>query len=449
MFRVCLGLVILLDLFVNKWSNIDFFYTETGVYPQVFQDFSIEKNPFKAIQKLGILTHINTSLQVKIFFVITGISALFYTIGYKTKWLGTATFFMLLSIHMRNPYVLSGPDELIISLLAWSLFLPLNNNLKSPSPKLTSVASVGLIIQIALIYFYNADLKNGYVWEQGNGLSYALMEDLWTKPSAEWLLQFPDFCRWLSKGTIFIEYAVPALLIIPYKREFLRFLAAILLVVLHGTIFSFLTLGLFPIIASTIVVVILPSKFWDKVFKTQPKETDNNGETKPFQHLNIVFSSLFLVLIFWKSIISHNHGDNIVYHPRFMKYLNETTLFRQYWAMYAPNPTLNPSWYKVAVLTEDGQFLDAKSENTHKDDLSYLEDYKNYTWSLFFYWTYVYPDQLAKSMIERWVELEKQSWDKNHPKNKAQYVYIYGYKKRIAPNTEVAQPEKQVITISK
>ena len=449
-FRVLLGGVILLDLFINKWPNIAYFYTEAGVYPLDFLDASIEGNPFKALQKLSLLSLFKSAAQVKMLFAVTGTTTLLYAFGYKPKWFGVATFVLLFSIHQRNQYVLSGPDELIISLLAWSLFLPLSNkNLKDGKPKLTSVASVGLIIQIALIYFYNADLKNGFVWQEGNGLTYALMEDLWVKPTAQFLLQFPGLCKWLSYGTIAVEYTIPVLILLPFKREAFRLTAAILLVLLHGTIFSFLTLGLFPLIAATIVVVTLPSVFWDKVFKPSTDSVVDAEKHNKYSLFGKAFSSVFLVLIVWKAILSHNHGDNGVYSPKFMQYLNQTTLFKQYWAMYAPNPTLYPSWYKVAVLTENGQFLDYKAKQPHKDDLSHIEEYKDYTWSLFFYWTFVYPDQFSEVMTQRWANLEKDFWNKNNPENKATYVYIYGFRKTIVSSGKALEPTKQIVAISK
>ena len=449
-FRALLGVVILLDLFVNKWPNILYFYTESGIYLSEHLDLAIQYNPYRAIQKIGLLSFITSVAHVKGIFLLAGAATISYAVGFKPKWSGVIVFILLFSIQQRNPYVLSGPDELLISLLAWSLFLPIGNeNFTNSNDKVVSIASVGLITQIALIYFYNADLKNGFVWQNGEGLSYALMEDLWTKSSADFLVQFPTLCRWLSQGTVVLEYAIPLLILIPYKRELMRFLAVIGLIVLHGTIFSFLSLGLFPLIAAAIIIVIMPTSFWDRVLKKRVKKEIQN-ESKYISHrITNVISACFLVLVFWKAILSHNHGENNVYHPTFMKYLNETALFRQYWAMYAPNPTLEPAWYKTTVLTVQSEFLDVKTELPHKDDLTYISEYKNYTWSLFFYWAYVYPDYLSSTMIQRWANIEKAEWDEAHPQNRAFNIYIFAYKKKITSAVSTTTPTKQTIAISK
>lgn len=448
-FRALLGVVILLDLFINKWPNISYFYTESGIYLSEHLDFAIQYNPYRAIQKVGLLTFVNSEGSVKGLFVLAGLATISYAVGFKSKWSGVIIFILLFSIQQRNPYVLSGPDELIISLLAWSLFLPIGNkNFTNKNVKVISIASVGLIIQIALIYFYNADLKNGYVWQNGHGLSYALMEDLWTKPSADLLLQFPTLCSWLSQGTILLEYAIPILILIPYKRELMRLSAVITLIILHGTIFTFLSLGLFPLIAVTIIAVIIPTSFWDSVLKGQVKSVIQNEGNRAFRRGTNIISTCFLVLVFWKAILAHNHGDNNVYYPKFMKYLNETALFKQYWAMYAPNPTLEPAWYKIAALTENREFLDVKSQAPHKDDLTYLSEYKDYTWSLFFYWTYVYPDYLSDTMVKRWANIERTEWNKYHTKNKAFTTYIFAYKKTILSETKTKMPVKTTIAVS-
>jgi hypothetical protein len=438
LFRILLGACIILDIVINKWPHISYFYVDSGVYTKELLELAINTNPYREIQKYSLLWFFNNEAQVKGFFFLTLFSFALYMVGFRPKLFGFIGLVLLLSIHSRNPYVLSGPDQILISLLAWSLFLPINNlkffaSSNKEAFKVSSIAAVGLITQIALIYFFNAFLKDGHIWKEGNGLAYALMEDLWVKPSASFLLEYPKVCSLLSYGTIVVEYLIALLILIPFKQNLLRAISVVLIIMLHGTIFSFLSLGLFPLVALCIVAVLLPSLFWDKALRVF-KNVKHTEETSQNPTNNIVLNTLgavFFVLVFWKSMLSINHYNNKIYYPNFLKYLDKTTLFTQYWAMYAPNPTLIPSWYKVVAFDSEGNAIDTRTNQFHKDDLTHIEEYRDYTFALFFYYTFVYPDELSENIKQRWAVVEKQQWDKHQPNNVSKAVYIYAFSKEI------------------
>jgi hypothetical protein len=454
LFRILLGACIILDILINKWSHISYFYVDSGVYTKELLELAINYNPFREIQKYSFLWFFNNEAQVKGFFFLTLFSFALYMVGFRPKLFGFIGLVLLLSIHSRNPYVLSGPDQILISLLAWSLFLPINNlkffaSSNKEAFKVSSIAAVGLITQIALIYFFNAFLKDGHIWKEGNGLAYALMEDLWVKPSASFLLEYPKVCSLLSHGTIGVEYLIALLILIPFKQNLLRAISVLLIIMLHGTIFSFLSLGLFPLVALCIVAVLLPSLFWDKalrVFKNV-KHTDTE-EISQNPTNNIVLNTLgavFFVLVFWKSMLSINHYNNKIYYPNFLKYLDKTTLFTQYWAMYAPNPTLVPSWYKVVAFDSEGNATDTRADKPHKDDLTHIEEYRDYTFALFFYYTFVYPDELSGNMKQRWAVVEKQQWGAAHNSgNDQNNVYIFAYARNIN-SVNISSVNKNII----
>ena len=99
-------------------------------------------------------------------------------------------------------------DAVLRLLLFWSMLLPLGacwsiDRLRGavpdpPTRRVLSIATVGLFLQIAFVYWFAVLLKSGPEWRvDGTALYYALSAKQIETPLATYLLQFPDLLKCL------------------------------------------------------------------------------------------------------------------------------------------------------------------------------------------------------------------------------------------------------------
>ena len=161
--------------------------------------------------------------------------------------------------------------------LFWGMFLPLGavwsvdastNRHQSAPPSAGGVASVmgfALMLQGACVYFFAAMLKDGVPWrEHMDAVYYALgVADL-SNPIGDWL--FHNAPGWifevLTFGTLWLEFAIPVMILVPIRSGWLRTVGVLLVVALHLGIASTMWVGLFPAISIASISVVLPSSFW-------------------------------------------------------------------------------------------------------------------------------------------------------------------------------------------
>ena len=98
-------------------------------------------------------------------FVIAGLFALALLVGWWTRLATAASWFLLTSLHARNPMVLQGGDTLLRLLLFWGLFLPLGRagrwtawrrGGRPPGDAEVSAGSAALVLQVCFVYWFSA-----------------------------------------------------------------------------------------------------------------------------------------------------------------------------------------------------------------------------------------------------------------------------------------------------
>lgn len=450
MFRIMLAAVLILDLLINKWPNLTAFYTEEGVLNSTVMDSIIANTPDRGIYRFGLLEFFDSRQSVGLFFIFTILSYLCLLIGYRTRLTSVLAFAFLWSIHQRNSFVLSGPDELLINLLFIAMFLPLDQRYsfftvgeKGSDSQYRGVPAFYTLFFIGLVYFFQAFLKDGHVWENGDAISYALMENLWTNNSAGWLLDQEQLCQFLSSSTLWIEYSIPVLLFLPVVQKWSRMLAIVLLLGLHWTIFIFLDLGLFPILVPTFVVLLLPSEFIDWLVKKlrgrisfsrtpQLLKAWYNPKWKTF--VIAPFLIVFGILVLWQSALRSPTLQASLPQPNVLKKLENTSLLFQYWGFYAPNPSIVHGWFKVVGVRPDGSRVDLKSNLPLSNTEQGLEHYKgNYSWNVLYYKTLLYRYVSSRELLNAWAKYEYT----NHAHEGYVRVELVTYTKKIlAPKQE-------------
>jgi hypothetical protein len=181
----------------------------------------------------------------------------------------------VLSIQWRNPLVVGNDAVLLRMLLFWSILLPLGAHwsvdraLKAAPARLSmrflSLATVGLFMQIAFMYWFTAILKSGREWRvDGTALYYALSIDQIVTPIGAYLQQFPTLLEVLTFGTIGLEAVGPFLLFFPFFTGPVRTGAVLAFMSLHFGIRLTMDIGIFPWISAFCMVCFLPGWFWTR-----------------------------------------------------------------------------------------------------------------------------------------------------------------------------------------
>lgn len=274
LFRIGMALIILVDIFY-RWFDASAFYSDDGVLPRI--DY-LEKyiHPWK------VSLHLASGNSIFIYFclAVAAFFALGLLIGYRTQVCAFVSWVLMISLQTRNPTILSGADDLMRLMLFWSLFLPLGarfsvdhalSKSKSDEDEVFHWASVAFIMQLLLMYFFTAILKNHPIWnKEGTAILYALQLDIFVTPFGAFLKSFPGLLKIMTFSVLYMELIGPFLFFIPFYKQIFRTSVALLFILFHFGLFLSFYLGAFPWVAIISWVALLPTDFWKGIKFKKP-----------------------------------------------------------------------------------------------------------------------------------------------------------------------------------
>ena len=266
--RVILGILLLADLFYIRFEDIRSHYSDFGVLPRGPYLEHFAKDWHWSIHLMSG----EVSIQV-LLFLIAGLCAFFMMIGFHTRIFTFLSWFLLVSLHSRNPMVLQGGDSLLRMLLFWSMFLPLgarfsvdealNTNPSRLSRRVLSFPSAALLLQTCFVYWFTWILKDHPIWHEGQAAYYALQVDHFVTPLGKWLLTQSHLLAPLSLATYWWELIGPCLVFLPFFMTPLRILVVLLMIAMHFSFGRTLEIGLFQFVSMTSWIPFIPSGAWE------------------------------------------------------------------------------------------------------------------------------------------------------------------------------------------
>lgn len=270
LFRIGLAGVLIADLALRS-RDLTAHYSDGGVLPagNLLSEFL---HPWE-----WSLHFINGQpLFQALLFLVAAIVAVALGVGYQTRLATIFSWALLASLHNRNWMVLNAGDTELRMLLFWAMFLPLgavysvdaalDRQAPARGTRFCSAASIALILQVCFVYWFAALLKDNPIWWQENSATYyALSLDYMTTNLGKFLLNFPALLVVATWLTVRIELWGPFLLFSPFKSEHCRLGAVLLFCGLHIGFASGLNLSLFPFIAVTAWLALLPSLAWQGI----------------------------------------------------------------------------------------------------------------------------------------------------------------------------------------
>jgi hypothetical protein len=283
--RMGLGLLTLADL-ATRAVDLRAHYTDFGVLP---------RGPLlgQLLSPLCVCLHAvcGTSGGMAVIFLLHALVAVGLCVGYRTRSCCVLGWFLLYSLHLRNPLVLQGGDDLLRMLLFWGMFLPLGATYSadaalqrlhrevlgaqppvSPPPTgVCNVASFACLVQMLLLYASAALLKTGQAWHsEGSAVYYALHFDQLALPPALWLRSHYQLTVWLTHLTAFWETYGSLTLVSPLFFGPLRTFGLLAFIGMHQGFGVCLMLGLFPWVDAVSMLMLLPTWFWRKAQALRP-----------------------------------------------------------------------------------------------------------------------------------------------------------------------------------
>ena len=264
LFRATLGAVLFADL-CSRLGNVAAFYSDAGVLPRAALSG----------ERWRIALHLANGQPwfAAALLVLEALAALALLLGWRTRLATLLCFLLQASLLNRNELVLLPGDTLLVCLLFWGLFLPLQarwsvdaslSETAAPADEHRSWASAGLLLQLVSVYFFGAVLQSGPEWwPEGSALWYALQADTYATPLARWLSTYPDLLHALSLGLWLLQWLLPLLAFAPLLRRPLRFLALLSLTLLQLGALLCLHLGLTPWVMLAALTILADGWIWD------------------------------------------------------------------------------------------------------------------------------------------------------------------------------------------
>ena len=364
--RIGLGLLLLADL-GTRAPFLSAHLSDSGILPR--EDVSAF-----TLYSLG-----GSTLFAGFLFAVAAAFALLLLVGRFTRVATLASWVLLVSLHLRNPYLIDSGDKLLALLLFWGIFLPLGTRAsldartRGPSAFETDLictpASLALLLQVAFVYVFSALLKDGPLWlKDGTAIYYALHVDLITTDFGRSLLRYPAALRVLSRGTWLLELFGPFLAFVPVGSAWFRIAMVAAFVALHIGFALCFHLVLFPYVCIVAWLAFLPSAFWDALQRTRIAQgtrsfastlirglpRSRRGPSPSLGTAAEVLAAVILVYVFW-----WNAGTVLpkLAVPESLRPLGEQLCLRQKWSMFA-SPLRADGWWVMPATLQDGSEVD-------------------------------------------------------------------------------------------
>jgi hypothetical protein len=412
--RIGLGLVILADL-ATRARHLVAHYTDMGVAPSdvVLADYGWGCYLSVHWWASGSVT------AVAAVFAGSGVVAMLLVAGWRTRIMTIACWYLASSLHVRMQMLNNAGDGTLELLLFWSIFLPLGarwaidaRRTEPAADRHVSIATFGLLTQIAYIYFFAAVLKLFVdVWQDGDAVGFVLHLDSYTTPVSAWLAQFEGVFKFLTMATLFWELFGPLLIFAPVITPWARTIGILGFWSMHLGFGLALSLGIFPWISAVAWIAFIPTELWDRVL---PSSVARPG-VPPLRLRRVAayVAAGACVLVFVANLRSVKPIKRLV--PRFVSQASKAVRLQQGWSMFTDlrYDGVYSGWYIVAATLDDRTEVDLLLDGaplTWEPPRYGTERYATARWAQFHYYVHdpqespfwaPYADYLCRTWADR------------------------------------------------
>jgi len=280
LFRIAFGACLIANLLDHATGgNLTTFFSNDGVLTNHFALFA----PIQ-LRVWSLLFAFSQPGEVAVAFAVIFAVYLLYTVGWRTRLMQVLVLICFISIQNRNLLLQDGGSFTCSAIAVWTTFLPLGARFSldawmrqqrlvarggvaappGPPPRHVSFVCLALLLQLAVIYGFNAANKSGETWRGGSAVHYIL----WLNSRNTWLagvLRAHEpgwFSPFLTRATLAFEWSAPFLALCPLWQKPLRRLLIAAMWCFHLGIASLMSLGPFAYAMMTFSLLLLGADDW-------------------------------------------------------------------------------------------------------------------------------------------------------------------------------------------
>lgn len=242
---------------VRRWGVWDVLYTETGAYP-------VEALGSSWGWEAGPLRWVAAPVALHLAFAACFLITVAFAAGFGARWVKWLLLPALFTLDSRLPRCYTGGEIVLHWQALYAALLPVGQVLSvdawrasrrhaaTPNTRPTAISSpfyLLLLLQLAIIYLFNARTKTGVTWHDGSAIAKALAGPGIVTSFGAMVAHClpPALLRGMTYATLVVEGALPLLLLSPWARKWTHGLAGVLMLVLHGGIHLTLEIGSFSL----------------------------------------------------------------------------------------------------------------------------------------------------------------------------------------------------------
>lgn len=413
-FRIAIALLILADLGL-RFPFIVECYTDEGFLPR---ELVVSPDCYFSLLMLDS----SYAFQAG-HFILAGISAVMLLVGYRTRLATVLCWIFTISLQARNAFLLDGGDDLLRSMLFWSLFLPLGHRYSidarrktTPDPEVVlSPASAALLIQFAVVYFFAGLFKTDEAWRNGTAIEYALGQTQWIHPAGHFLRQYPAVLRFLTPCVVWFEILAPLCLFIPFRTRQFRMVVIPAFWLFMLGLGTTIWLHIFPLITATATIPFLSSLIWPypATSESSTKAVVSPGPVGASGRGRVLWNSTCAVLAAATILFqAMNFGKSLL--PT-QERIASLIGWNAIWSMYSNTPQYAYHFSAEATL-QDGSTVDLiNSDVTTSDRLRIQQFHQSYRIRYFL----LTVSSTSADFPTRYLTLLVYRWNQSHSPDRA------------------------------
>ena len=284
-FRIVLGFLCATDT-IRHWSVARRFYSNEGVLTNHYHLFRPSSG-----YNFSVYHAFSSINEVHVAFAISVLCHLCLMIGWRSRLFAVVSFILMTSIDNRLVMVENGGYIVVNLITAYAMFMPIErrfsvdallrsyrerkertvadvNERYRPAWATDSFVSIGVllvVLNLAIVYFFNVVNKSGTIWKQGLTVHYVLHLNRMVTGLAVF---FRDILPlWATRGLTWAVLMLEALLIpwimAPKGRRITRSLALVGIFLLHATFGVMMRLGPFSWFLIGWSMLLIAPEQWD------------------------------------------------------------------------------------------------------------------------------------------------------------------------------------------
>ncbi len=362
------------------------YYTNAGVHP-----VSLYESSYSRYTGLSLHALSGDLWFQQLLFVVAGIVAVAFIVGYRTRLVGVISLVLLISLHARNPAVLNGGDRLLRVLLFVALLAPLGERWSLDAlrrgrarSKVVGFATAALLLQPLVVFTQNAILKHeGDTWYSGEAVGIALANDEMTILLGNALQEYGTLLEALTWGWVFLLSG--SILCLWLTTGWLRVcFVGIYLSAFAGMLVS-MSVGLFPFVLAASVVPFLSTPFWNTLARLVPSSRANwrpraatlgplarapverrvlaslrergydSAASFAISYGRSLLTIASVLVLVWMLLFAGTHASDYEVPAE----IDSPHLDEQRWGLYTPDPSESYGWFTVEAGFENESTVEA------------------------------------------------------------------------------------------